>query len=29
LQRWMFDIGGDFKELDDKFPGITQLGVSK
>ncbi len=27
LQRWIFDIGGDFRELDTEFPGITEGGL--
>jgi len=29
LQRGFFDIGGDLRELDNKFPGITEMGVIK
>ena len=29
LQRSLFDIGGDFKELGEKYPGFTEMGLIK
>jgi len=29
LQRSLFGIGGDFKELGDKYPGFTEMGLIK